>query len=298
MNDIYYTTNRRNQEFDCVDITIGKSFSNSCKIVLLFMEETMYDNLKYEIENGICYLTVSRAEALNSLNEKVLTELYDAFTKISNDSNVRAVILTGEGKAFVAGADIAKMSELNSLEGRNMMKLGHSVMNLIEAIEKPVIAAVNGFALGGGCELAMACDIRIASDKAKFGQPEVNLGIIPGFGGTQRLSRLVGKGIAKYLIMTAEIIDSAEAYRIGLVEKVVSHEELIDKATELANTILSKAPIAVNLAKSVINIGYDLDMNAACQLEIETFTAAFGSEDKKEGMTAFIEKRAAIFQNK
>ncbi len=258
----------------------------------------MYNNLKYKNENGIGYLTITRPEALNALNEDVLQELHAAFTAISKDASVRAVILTGEGKAFVAGADIAQMNSLGPLEGRNMMILGHSVMHLIESIEKPVIAAVNGFALGGGCELAMACDIRIASEKAKFGQPEVNLGIIPGFGGTQRLSRLVGKGVAKYLIMTAEIIDAAEAHRIGLVEKIVEHDALLEKATELANTILSKAPIAVNLAKTVINNGYDIDMKAACQLELETYTATFASEDKKEGMQAFLEKRAAIFQNK
>ena len=180
----------------------------------------MYENIKYEVSEGIGYVTINRPKALNALNMDVLTDLYAAFTEIEADETVKAVIVTGEGKAFVAGADIAQMSQLNALEGREMMIMGHKVMNLIEAVEKPVIAAVNGFALGGGCELAMACDIRIASEKAKFAQPEVGLGIIPGFGGTQRLARLVGKGMAKYMIMTAEMISAAEAYRIGLVEKV------------------------------------------------------------------------------
>lgn len=258
----------------------------------------MYENIKYEVKNNIAYVTVNRPQAMNALNMDVLSELYDAFTKIEAEADVRAVILTGEGKAFVAGADIAQMHKLNPIEGRQMMILGHKVMNLIENIEKPVIAAVNGFALGGGCELSMACDIRIASEKAKFGQPEVGLGIIPGFGGTQRLARLVGKGMAKYLIMTAEMIPAAEAYRIGLVEKVAAPEDLMAEAEKIATTIASKAPIAIATAKTAINTGYDMDMKSASKLEIETFTAAFGSDDKAEGMSAFLEKRAPEFKNK
>lgn len=258
----------------------------------------MYENIKYEVNEGIGYVTINRPKALNALNMDVLNELYAAFTEIEADDAVKAVIVTGEGKAFVAGADIAQMSQLNALEGREMMILGHKVMNLIEAVEKPVIAAVNGFALGGGCELAMACDIRIASEKAKFAQPEVGLGIIPGFGGTQRLARLVGKGMAKYLIMTAEMIPASEAYRIGLVEKVAAPEELMDEAKKVAQTIASKAPIAIATAKSAINNGFDMDMKSASKFEIETFTAAFGSEDKTEGMAAFLEKRAPEFKNK
>lgn len=258
----------------------------------------MYENIKFEVKENIAYVTINRPKAMNALNMDVLSELYDAFTKIEADAEVKAVILTGEGKAFVAGADIAQMHQLTALEGRQMMIMGHKVMNLIENIEKPVIAAVNGFALGGGCELAMACDIRIASEKAKFGQPEVGLGIIPGFGGTQRLARLVGKGMAKYLIMTAEIIPAAEAYRIGLVEKTAAPEELMETAEAVAKTIASKAPIAVATAKTAINNGYDMDMKSASKFEIETFTAAFGSEDKTEGMAAFLEKRAPEFKNK
>ena len=258
----------------------------------------MYENIKFEVKEGIGYVTINRPQAMNALNEDVLGELLDVFTKIESDETVKAVILTGEGKAFVAGADIAQMSKLNALEGRSMMTLGHKVMNLIENIEKPVIAAVNGFALGGGCELAMACDIRIASEKAKFGQPEVGLGIIPGFGGTQRLARLVGKGMAKYLIMTAEMIPASEAFRIGLVEKIATPEELMVEAEKVAKTIISKAPVAIATAKTAINNGYDMDMKSASKFEIETFTAAFGSQDKAEGMAAFLEKRAPEFTNK
>lgn len=258
----------------------------------------MYENIKYESRDNIAYVTVNRPKAMNALNMDVLNELYDVFTAIEADADIRAVILTGEGRAFVAGADIAQMNQLNALEGRQMMIMGHKVMNLIEAIEKPVIAAVNGFALGGGCELSMACDIRIASEKAKFGQPEVGLGIIPGFGGTQRLPRLVGKGMAKYLIMTAEMIPAEEAYHIGLVEKVVPAESLMEEAEKLAKTIASKAPVAVATAKTAINNGFDMDMKSASKFEIETFTAAFGSEDKSEGMSAFLEKRAPEFKNR
>lgn len=258
----------------------------------------MYENIKYEVKDGIAFITVNRPKAMNALNNDVLDELFAAFYEVSKDSAVNAVILTGEGKAFVAGADIATMHELDPVEGRKMMIRGHNVMNLMETIEIPIIAAVNGFALGGGCELAMACDIRIASEKAKFGQPEVGLGIIPGFGGTQRLPRLVGKGMAKYLIMTAEIISADEAAVIGLVEKVVPAEELLEVATGIAKTIMAKAPLAVGAAKTAINIGYNLDMKTASTLEIEAFTGPFASQDKTEGMGAFLEKRAPVFKKR
>jgi enoyl-CoA hydratase len=258
----------------------------------------MYENLIYELKNNIAYITVNRPQALNALNRDLLDELYAAFNDAANDEEVKAIILTGEGKAFVAGADIAEMNKLNAIEGRAMMAKGHTVMNFVESINKPVIAAVNGFALGGGCELAMACDIRIASEKAKFGQPEVNLGIIPGFGGTQRLPRLVGTGMGKYLIMTGEMISADEAYRIGLAEKVVPAEELMGVSEKIAKTIMEKAPIAIAAAKSVVNIGFNLDMATASQLEIEACATPFGSEDRKEGMGAFLEKRPAKFNNK
>ena len=258
----------------------------------------MYNNLKYEVKSRIAYITINRPEALNALNSEVLDELYAAFGSAANDAEVKAIILTGEGKAFVAGADIAEMNGLNLQEGKAMMVKGHVVMNFIESVEKPVIAAVNGFALGGGCELAMACDIRIASEKAKFGQPEVNLGIIPGFGGTQRLPRLVGQGMGKYLVMTGEIISADEACRIGLAEKVVPAEELLGTAEKVAKTIMEKAPIAIAVAKTTIGAGLSLDMPTASRLEIEAFSAPFGSDDRKEGMTAFLEKRPANFKNK
>lgn len=258
----------------------------------------MYENLKYEVKGNIGYITINRPKALNALNTDVLSELACVLKEIEEDDAVKAVIVTGEGKAFVAGADIAQMSKLNAVEGRAMMQAGHKVMNTIDQMPKPFIAAVNGFALGGGCELAMACDIRIASEKAKFGQPEVGLGIIPGFCGTQRLPRLVGKGMAKYLIYSAEMINAAEAHRIGLVEKVVAPEDLMAEAEKLAETIASKAPIAVAQAKIAINNGYDMDLKSASQLEVEASTVCFGSEDQKEGMAAFLEKRAPEWHNK
>ena len=258
----------------------------------------MYENIKYEVKGNLGYLTINRPKALNALNTEVLSELADALKEIEADDAVKAVIVTGEGKAFVAGADIAQMSKLNAVEGRAMMQAGHKVMITIDQMPKPFIAAVNGFALGGGCELAMACDIRIASSKAKFGQPEVGLGIIPGFCGTQRLSRLVGKGMAKYLIYSAEMISAEEAFRIGLVEKVVEPDALMETAEKLANTIASKAPIAVAQAKIAINNGFDMDLKSASQLEVEATTVCFGSEDQKEGMAAFLEKRAPEWKNR
>ena len=258
----------------------------------------MYENIKYEVKGNLGYLTINRPKALNALNTEVLSELADALKEIEDDDAVKAVIVTGEGKAFVAGADIAQMSKLNAVEGRAMMQAGHKVMNTIDQMPKPFIEAVNGFALGGGCELAMACDIRIASSKAKFGQPEVGLGIIPGFCGTQRLSRLVGKGMAKYLIYYAEMINAEEAFRIGLVEKVVEPDALMEAAEKLANTIASKAPIAVAQAKIAINNGFDMDLKSASQLEVEATTVCFGSEDQKEGMAAFLEKRAPEWKNR
>ncbi len=257
-----------------------------------------YKNILFEVEEGIGYVTINRPKALNALNTEVLTELDDVFRKIDADDDVKVAIITGEGRAFVAGADIAQMSDLNGIEGRDMTIQGQKVMELIEAIDKPVIAAVNGFALGGGCELAMACDIRMASEKAKFGQPEVNLGIIPGYGGTQRLPRLVGKGMAKKLIYSAEMIDAQEAYRIGLVEYVVQADELMIEAEKLARTIMSKAPIAIKMAKVAINNGLNTDLKTGVQFEAEAYTSTFVSEDRVEGMKAFVEKRDAEFKGK
>ncbi|NLD18771.1 MAG: crotonase [Clostridiales bacterium] len=258
----------------------------------------MFETLKYEVKDGIAYITISRPAAMNAINTQMLDELYTAFYYVAKDPEAKVVILTGEGKAFVAGADIDQMNSIGPVEGRAMIAKGHNVMNFMESIEKPIIAAINGFALGGGCELSMACDIRIASEKAKFGQPEVGLGITPGFGGTQRLSRLVGTGMAKYLILTAQIIKADEAVRIGLVEKVTSPEELMSTCEAIANTIISKSPLAVGIAKTAINKGFNLDMSTASALEVEAFSSAFSSEDKTEGMTAFLEKRTPEFKNK
>lgn len=258
----------------------------------------MYKTIKYDVKDGIGYITINRPEALNALNMDVLKDLKKVLAVIESKNDVRCVIVTGEGRSFVAGADIVQMSKLTPVKGRQMMELGHEVMNTIEQIQKPFIAAVNGFALGGGCELAMACDIRIASEKAKFGQPEVGLGIIPGFGGTQRLPRLVGKGMAKLLIYSADIIPADEALRIGLVEKVVAPEALMDEAEALAKKIASKAPIAVGIAKTAINNGTDTDMKSASRLEVESEAVCFATKDKAEGMSAFVEKRPAEFKNR
>lgn len=258
----------------------------------------MFETIKYETKDGIVLITVNRPQALNALNPQVLDELYKAFEQFEADENADVAILTGEGRAFVAGADIVAMSTMSTLEGRNLGIKGHKLMNYMENIEKPIIAAVNGFALGGGCELAMACDIRVASSKAKFGQPEVGLGIIPGFGGTQRLPRLVGRGMAKYLIFTADTIDAQEALRIGLVEKVVEPDALMDEVYGIAKKISAKAQLAIGLAKSAINDGYNLDMKIASKIEIESFGQLFSTEDQKEGMSAFLNKTNAAFKKK
>lgn len=258
----------------------------------------MFETIKYEVREKIGYVTINRPEALNALNQKVLHELYEVFNQISDDDEVRCVILTGEGRSFVAGADIAEMSTLSAIEGKKFGAYGNKVMNFIEKMEKPVIAAVNGFALGGGCEIAMACDFRIASAKALFGQPEVGLGITPGFGGTQRLSKLVGPGMASYLILSATNIEADEALRIGLVQQVVEPEELMNTVEAIAKKIVSNAPIAVGQSKTLINKGYHLDMFSGAALEAEGFGVCFGTEDQKEGMKAFLEKRPAEFKNR
>ena len=222
-----------------------------------------YNNLTMEKKDGVGIVTITRPKSLNALNSQLLDELFAVFTEIKNDDEVKAVVVTGEGRAFVAGADIAEMVKLSTSEIRKMALRGQEVMNLIEDIDKVVIAAVNGFALGGGNELAMACDFRFASEKAKFGQPEVNLGILPFFGGTQRLPRIVGKGMAKYLICSADMIDAEEALRIGLVERIFSPEELVDAAIDFAKKIMTKSPIGVRMAINAINKGMDMDRSVS-----------------------------------
>ena len=252
------------------------------------------NNLLFEVENEIAVVTINRPKALNALNSETLQELNETFNEIRKRKDIKVVILTGGGdKSFVAGADISEMVNATPQEGRAMSMLAYETFNMIEEIPQVTIAAVNGFALGGGCEISMACDIRVASNKARFGQPEVGLGIIPGFGGTQRLPRLIGKGRAKELIFTTDMIKADEAYRIGLVNKVVEAEELMDFCKEMAEKIKSKASYAVTLAKQVINLGMDVDLSTGIQLEANTFASTFETHDKKEGMTAFLEKRKA-----
>ena len=252
----------------------------------------------YEVEGAVGIITINRPKALNALNSAVLDELNQTLDAV-DQNEIRCLILTGAGeKSFVAGADIGEMSTLTKAEGEAFGKKGNDVFRKLETFPIPVIAAVNGFALGGGCEISMSCDIRIASDKAVFGQPEVNLGVIPCFGGTQRLSRLVGTGIAKELIYTARNVKAEEAKSIGLVNKVVPAESLLDEAKAMMQTILSKAPLAVRYAKVAINEGIQMDLYRGLELEKDVCALTFGSDDSKEGMSAFLEKRPAVFQNK
>lgn len=257
-----------------------------------------YTKLIIEKQEDICIVKINNPQAMNALNSTVLSELDCAFSQIESDQTIKVVILTGEGRAFVAGADISQMSTMSAAEGKAFGEQGAAVFRKIEQLKVPVIAAVNGFALGGGCELAMACDIRIASAKAKFGQPEVGLGITPGFSGTQRLPRLVGIGVAKELIYTADIIGADEAYRIGLVNKVAEPEALMDQAIEMAKKIASKAPIAVRYSKEAINRGCQVDIDTAIAIEANLFGLCFASEDQKEGMSSFLNKKAPEFKNK
>ena len=258
-----------------------------------------FTNLLFENLDGVGLITVNRPKALNALNQATLDELNKIADMLAQDASVKVVIITGSGeKAFVAGADITQMQPMSAIEGRNFGKLGQAVFNKIENLPQPVIGAINGFALGGGCELAMACDIRYASDKAKFGQPEVTLGITPGFAGTQRLARLVGKGRAKELLYTGDIIDAHEAYRLGLVNKVIPAEELMPAVTALAQKILSRAPVAVQLCKAAVNEGLDTDLETGTAYEAEVFGLCFATADQKEGMGAFVEKRKAQFIGK
>jgi len=258
-----------------------------------------FQNLLLEKCDGIATVTVNRPKALNALNEETLQELLCCFAGLESDPAVRAVILTGAGeKAFVAGADIAGMREMDAVAARKFALLGQKVMNAIEHLPKPVIAAVGGFALGGGCELALACDIRLASDNARFGQPEVNLGVIPGFAGTQRLPRLIGKGRAKELLFTGDMIDAAEAFRLGLVNRVVPRAELLGAARELAAKIAGKGAIAIALCKDAVDNGLEMESDKACRYEADQFALCFATADQKEGMAAFLEKRPASFQGR
>jgi enoyl-CoA hydratase len=252
------------------------------------------ENVKTENKDGVLVVTIDRPKALNALNTQTFLEMESALLLLP--SQVRALIVTGGGdKAFVAGADIAEMASINSAQAREFSALGHRVMHLLERLPIPTIAAVNGFALGGGCELALACDLIYASDKAKLGLPEAGLGVIPGFGGTQRLARAVGKMRAKELIFTGERLDAAKAKEIGLVLDVLPADQLLPHCKAVAGKLVKNGPLALSQAKRVIEIGADQDLRAANELECQAFGVLFGSEDQKEGMKAFLEKRPAAF---
>jgi enoyl-CoA hydratase len=253
--------------------------------------------LLFELSEGIARVTIDRPDKLNALNGAVIAELGDAVTRIETDAAVRGVILTGSGqKAFVAGADIAELTAQTPIEGKARSTFGHQVFRRLERCGKPVIAAVNGFALGGGCELAMACHIRIAAENARFGQPEVKLGIGPGYGGTARLPRLVGKGRALELLLTGGMIDAAEAYRIGLVNRVVPADELLAEAETLLRTILENGPLAIRACLEAVDAGLETSLDQALLLEASYFGLLSATEDMREGTRAFLEKRKPVFK--
>lgn len=249
-----------------------------------------YSILKYHQESGIGILTISRPESLNALNSLFFKELNDLLLSLQSAKDLKVLIVTGEGKAFAAGADISEMQKMKVKEGYNFSKIGQDAFSKLVNMEVPIIAAVNGFALGGGCELAMACDIRIASTEAKFGMPEVSLGLIPGYGGTQRLSRLVGLGDALFMVLTGQMIDATEALRIGLVQKVVEPNTLLSQAKSIASKIVENGPIAIKTAKKVIRKGFSIEIDRGFELETESFSKMF-ENDGREGMSAFLEKR-------
>lgn len=259
----------------------------------------MYENILFEKKDGVAYLTLNRPDQLNALNSAVLKELDDALAAIDGDAEIRVLVVRGAGeKALAAGADITEMQSMEAEAGMAFGAFGQKVFAKIEALRQPSIAMIPGFALGGGCELALACDIRIASEKARFGQPEVGLGITAGFGGTQRLPRLVGTGIAKELIYTGRQVKADEAKAIGLVNKVVPAESLLDEAKAMLAVITAKAPMAIRYSKVAINRGMDVDLRAGLELEKDLAAITFGTEDKQEGMDAFLAKRPAEFHNK
>jgi len=258
-----------------------------------------FQNLKFEKKDQIAYVTINRPDKLNALNMATMEELRAAFTAIRDDASVRVAIVTGAGeKAFIAGADISELAKNDPVQAKAYTHKGQSVLDLMENCGKPVIACINGYALGGGCEIAMACTLRLASENAKLGQPEVKLGIIPGYGGTQRLPRLVGRGLAMQLVLTGEQITAQEAYRIGLVNEVVPQGELIARAEAIARKIIANAPLAVQYAMEAVNHGLDMTLAEGLYLEATLFGVCCATEDKKEGTTAFLEKRPAQFKGK
>ncbi len=258
-----------------------------------------FENLLYDKKDHIAYITVNRPKVLNALNMATMEELRQAFTAAKDDPEVRVVIFTGAGeKAFIAGADINELQKHTPIQAKEYTHRGQSVLDLIENLGKPVIACINGFALGGGCEVALACTMRLASENAKLGQPEVKLGLIPGYGGTQRLPRLVGKGMAMQLVLTGEMISAQEACRIGLVNEVVAAAELIPRAEAIARKIITNAPLAVQYAMEAVNHGMEMPLKEGLYLEATLFGVTCATDDKNEGTTAFLEKRGANFKGK
>ncbi len=255
-----------------------------------------YENILFEVTDGVGILTFNRPKALNALNPKTLEEVNDVVERVRFDPAVRVLVLTGAGeKAFVAGADISEFPKMNSLQARAFAEKGQEVFFKLESLPKPVIACVNGFALGGGCEIAMSCDFIYAGDKARFGQPEVNLGLIPGFGGTQRLARLIGRARAKELCMTGEMLDAEQARAVGLVAKVFPADQLMEETLKVARLLASKAPNVLRSVKQVVDRGMDVDLKTGCALESESFAVCFASRDAREGVSAFLEKRKPEF---
>ncbi|MDY6790564.1 MAG: enoyl-CoA hydratase-related protein [Thermodesulfobacteriota bacterium] len=256
-----------------------------------------YENIIFSTDEGIATITFNRPKALNALNNELLGEFSLALDDISQNEDIRVLILTGAGeKAFVAGADISELSTYNTLEAKIFSQKGHQIIDRLQELAIPVIAAVNGFALGGGSEVALACDFIYASENAMFGLPEITLGIIPGFGGTQRLPRLIGKNMAKEMIFTGKMIKADEAYRIGLANKVCPPESLMDEVLKTANTIASRGKVSLRGAKHAVNIGMNSDLATGCRVEIDAFALCFASADAKEGTSAFLEKRKAEFK--
>lgn len=256
-----------------------------------------FENLLFEKKNSIAYVTVNRPKVLNALNAATMSDLRTVFTQLRDDREVRVVILAGAGeKSFVAGADIGELQKNNPIEAKEYTHRGQAVLDLIENLGKPVIACINGFALGGGCELAMACTMRLAAENAKLGQPEVKLGIIPGYGGTQRLPRLVGKGLAMQLLLTGEMITAQEAHRIGLVNEVVPADQLISRAEAIAQSIIKNAPLAIQYCLEAVNHGVEITLPEGLFLEATLFAVSCASDDKKEGTSAFLEKRPPNFK--
>jgi enoyl-CoA hydratase len=258
-----------------------------------------FETIQLDLRGPVAIVTLNRPKVLNALNRQTFTELEVAFGQLAADDNVRAILLTGAGeRAFAAGADISELAALSGEEGEALSARGHAVLHQMETCGKPVIACVNGFALGGGCELAMACTLRLASDSARLGQPELKLGLIPGYGGTQRLPRLVGKGAALKLILSGEIIPAAEALRIGLVDEVIPAAELMARAESLANLIAGMAPLAVRACLDAVHRGYDLPLEDALKIEASGFGYCCSTEDKAEGTRAFLEKRAPVWKRR